>query len=120
MFNTLYIMIMLGIYFELKGNVYLNNSAIPLANIGEGTNALFCKTDKVDCCGMRPNRFGQFYYPNGVQVPINIHRHGFYRNRGEQLIRLNRRQGITSPTGSFRCEIPNADDVMVKIYITLT
>ena len=110
----------IGIYFELKGNVYLNNSAIPLANIGEGTNALFCKTDKVDCCGTRPNRFGQFYYPNGVQVPIKIHRHGFYRNRGDQFIRLNRRGGITSPTGTFRCEIPNADDVIVKIYITLT
>ena len=111
---------MIGVYFELKGSVYLNNSAIPLADIGEGKNALFCKTDKNNCCGMRPNRFGEFYYPNGVRVPISSHRHGFYRNRGDQLIRLNRRRRITSPKGTFRCEIPNSDDVMVKIYITLT
>ena len=110
----------LGVYFEINGKVYLNNSVIPLTNIGEGISALYCKTDKEECCGVVPNRFGQFYYPSGVQVPIANRQQGFYRNRGDQIIRLNRREGITSPTGTYRCEIPNADDEMVKIYITLT
>ena len=104
----------------LHGKVYQNNSAVPLTEIREGDNALHCKTDKEECCGTVPNRFGEFYYPNGVRVPIARQQQGFYRNRGEQIIRLNRREGITSPTGMYRCEIPNADDVMVKIYITLT
>ena len=111
---------MLGIHFELDGKIYLNNSALPLSEVGEGENALYCKTNKEDCCATRPNRFGEFYYPNGVQVPIARQQHGFYRNRGEQIIRLNRREGIMSPTGMYRCEIPNADGEMVKIYITLT
>ena len=110
----------LGVYFEIKGKIYLNNSALPLIDIGEGTSALYCKTDKEECCGTVPNRFGQFYYPNGVQVPIASQQHGFYRNRGDQIIRLNRREGIMSPTGTYQCEIPNADDMMIKIYITLT
>ena len=52
-------------------------------------------------------------------MPISSLQHGFYRNRGDQLIRLNRREGITSPTGRYQCEVPNADDKTVKIYITL-
>ena len=55
-----------------------------------------------------------------MQVPIANRQQGFYRNRGDQIIRLNRREGIMSPTGTYRCEIPNADDEKVKIYITLT
>ena len=80
----------------------------------------FCAKQTRKCCGTVPNRFGEFYYPNGVQVPIANRQQGFYRNRGNQIIRLNRREGITSPTGTYRCEIPNADDETVKIYITLT
>ena len=104
----------------LAEKVYRNNSVIPLTEVGEGDNALLCKTDKEECCGTVPNRFGEFYYPNGVKVPIANRRQGFYRNRGDQIIRLNRREGITSPTGTYRCEIPNADDAIVTIYITLT
>ena len=107
-------------YFELNGKIYYNNSAVSVSEIGEGTSALYCKTDKEECCGTIPNRFGQFYYPNGVQVPIANRQQGFYRNRGDQVIRLNRREDIMSPTGTYRCEIPNADDETVKIYITLT
>ena len=112
--------IFLDVYFEINGKVYLNNSAIPLIETGEDTSALYCKTNKEECCGTVPNRFGQFYYPNGTQVPVFRQQQGFYRNRGEQVIRLNRREGNTSPIGTYRCEIPNADDMMVKIYITLT
>jgi hypothetical protein len=115
-----YDLIIIGVHFELNGKVYHNNSAVAISEVGEGTGALYCRTDKEECCGTLPNRFGQFYYPNGVQVPINSRQQGFYRNRGNQIIRLNRREGITSPTGTYRCEIPNADDEVVKIYITLT
>ena len=73
----------------------------------------------MNCCGTLPNRFGQFYYPNGVQVPVSNAGQGFYRNRGNQVIRLNRREGATSPTGKYRCEIPDASGEMQNIYITL-
>ena len=97
-----------------------NNSAAPLLDVGEGGNALLCKTNKEECCGIPPNRVGEFYNPNGVQVPIAKQQQGFYRNRGQKVIRLNRRVGVTSPAGRYRCEIPDADDVVQKIYVTLT
>ena len=54
----------------LNGHVYHNNSATPLTEVGEGKNALLCKTDKEECCGMAPNLFGKLYSPSGVQVPL--------------------------------------------------
>ena len=106
-------------YFELKGKRYENNSAINILAIGEGDNALLCKTNKLDCCGTRPNRFGEFFYPNGVQVAIRIAGQDFYRNRGDQLIRLNRRGGANPPTGKYFCVIPDADGVTQKIFVNI-
>ena len=57
-------------YFELDGKKYFNNSEISISDIGEGEHALLCKTDEEDCCATVPNRFGEFYYPNGVHVPV--------------------------------------------------
>ena len=51
-------------------------------------------------------------------MPVNNAGQGFYRNRGDQLIRLNRRQGATSPTGRYRCEIPDASGEIQNLYIT--
>ena len=104
----------------MDGLVYGNNSIVSLNRIGEGEEgALVCRTDKVDCCGTFPNRLGQFYYPNGVQVPIKNAGQGFYRNRGDQMIRLNRHQGVVSPKGKFHCEIPDANGEVQHLYITL-
>ena len=92
---------------------------ISLHLIGENENALLCKTDRVNCCGTPPNRFGEFYFPYGAKVPIKGHGLGFYRNRGEQEIRLHRREGVTTPTGRFRCQIPDARGDLQNIYIEL-
>lgn len=106
----------------LDGQLYSNNSVVSLDRVGEGEQgALVCRTDKVDCCGTVPNRHGQFYYPNGLQVPIHNKSggHGFYRNRGDQVIRLNRKEEHTPPTGKYRCEIPDASGEVKNLYITL-
>ena len=101
--------------------MYLNNSVIAIERIGENDQALICHTDKVECCATRPNRFGEFHYPNGVLVPVAKRAHGFYRNRGSQLIRLNRRPGVVSPTGVYRCEIPDSSGhgTMQSIFVNL-
>ena len=106
-------------YFRLGCEIYGNNSVVPLARVGENDDALLCVTDKVDCCGTKPNRFGEFYYPSGGKVPIRSAGNNFYRNRGDQRVRLNRRETTTSPTGKFRCEILDANGDVQNIYITL-
>ena len=115
-----YTFVTVGVYFELNSKVYLNNSIVSITEIGEGENALVCKTDLEACCKTIPNRFGEFYYPNGAQVPIARVQQGFYRNRDSQLIRLNRREGTSSPTGKYRCEIPDATGKMKDICITIS
>lgn len=97
----------------------MNNSIVSLSKIGRGKNALLCKTKRKDCCGTRPNHFGEYYYPNGIKVPTAKLWQGFFRNRGEKVIRLNQRGGVTSPKGKYRCEIPDANGSMQNIYINL-
>ena len=106
-------------YFELGGERYDNNSAVNILAIGEGSSALLCKTNKQDCCGTVPDRFGEFYYPDGTRVSIFLSGDGFYRNRGNQMIRLNRKDGVSSPTGRYSCEIPDASGVIHKIFINI-
>jgi predicted outer membrane repeat protein len=107
------------VYFELNGNVYLNNSAVSLGEVGEGGNALICKTNRQDCCGSPPNRFGEFYYPSGDRVPIRIHQDNFYRQRGDSEIYLNRRANTISPIGTYSCVIPDAAGTIQILYIDL-
>ena len=108
-----------SVYFELNGKAYSNNSTIPLSEVGENENALLCKTDLVTCCGTPPNRFGEFYYPNGDTVSVKKAGHGFYRDRGVQEVRLNRKEGVTSPTGKFHCAVPDASGMIQSLYIHL-
>jgi hypothetical protein len=103
----------------LNGTVYLNNSAVPLLGVGERDHALQCRTSRDECCRTLPNRFGDFYYPNGTQIFNERSGYGFYRNRGQKVIHLNRREGVTSPAGTYRCEIPDADGEMKSIFINL-
>ena len=71
LFKFLYIAIEpVKVYFELNSKIFFNNSVASFLEIGEGDSALVCKTNKVECCGTRPNRYGEFYYPNGERVPV--------------------------------------------------
>ena len=108
----------IGVYFELKGVRYENNSVVNIHTIGEGDSALLCKTDNPDCCSC--SRLGTFYNPCGAQVPAYSSQHQcFYRKRGDQVIRLNRKNGTSSPTGRYTCEIPDADGITQKIFINI-
>ena len=92
-------------------------------DIGINQAALFCNTDKTDCCGEVPNRVGEWYYPNGTKVGTEggSQADEFYRNRGTQVIRLNRRNDIVTGRhpGLFRCEVPDADNITQNIYINI-
>ena len=107
------------VYFTLRGHVYFNNSAVSLQEVGEGERALVCKTNKEDCCGTPPNRFGEFYYPSGDMVPIRNRQDRFYRHRGDGEIYLNRRVNTVTPVGSYSCVIPDANGTIHILYIDL-
>ena len=96
---------------------YASGSSLSLSTIGEGEDALQCVTDG-SCCNL-PNRAGEFHYPNGTLVPTQGFGDDFYRNRAEGMIRLNRRNGATSPTGIYKCVIPDSSRVDREVFITL-
>ena len=114
--------------------MYSSGSNVPITAVGEGEDALFCKTNKEDCCARSGKRFGEFYYPNGVVVPVYSHGHSFYRNRGDRVVRLNRRAEVLStsvddplplaekndlPLGEYCCEVPDACGDIQRVCINL-
>ena len=114
-------MIFLGVQLVFKGKAYRNNSLFFFHEIGrtnESGNVLQCVTDKAKCCMSRPNRFGEWYFPNGSLIPVEYrgdtgHAKVFYRNRGDDgTVNLNRAtHQIISPTGHYCCKVPNAANV---------
>ena len=112
------------------GVTFANNSVINIELVGEGypgitqtnSGALECHTDDINCCRNidNPNGTGrgEWYYPDGTVVPPPSG-DGFYRTRGHMVIRLNRGAGTLSPTGIYRCIIPDAGGIIVTRYIQL-
>ena len=109
------------INFVLRGRKYLNNSVVAINDIGEGDNALLCVTDKPYCCKppYGPQYEGEFYYPNNSAVGFSS-TNSLYRDRGPQVVRLNRRNNVLSLTGIHRCEIPDSTGMNQNIYINIT
>lgn len=109
-----------------KGELLLNNSQIQVQDLGENEDALLAVTEFEDCC--RTERIGEFFYPNGERVGVNANGQPFYRNRGTQLLRLNRRNGdpvlaidqeTASLLGRFSCEILDGCGENAYLYIDI-
>ena len=96
--------------------MYLNNTVVVVDDIGEGENALACATAKEGCC--RTDSVGHFYFPNGTRL---LFRHGdFSRDREDTgIVRLNRKNGATSPLGTYTCEIPDVNGILQNLTIEL-
>ena len=91
-----------------------------LEDIGEGHDALLCITNRTACCrppytGDMVPGLGNWYFPNGTRVPASGVGRDIYRTRGQMVVRMNRRRGGVE--GIYRCEIPDAMNVIQTIYI---
>lgn len=110
------------ITFELNGVQYPNASMVQLSDIGEHESAVIFRTKFEECC--REQRLGDCYYPNGNPVTVRAKGDEIYRNRGEQLLRLNRRRGVVGnhPAGLYCCDVPtdtSTQRVCVNIQVDL-
>ena len=77
-----------------------------LSDIGEGSSALYCLTDRTACCstaagGMR----GLWNLSDGSDASGNA---GFRVVRGYSSLILNRRSNTVEPTGVYTCLIPDS------------
>ena len=104
----------------LGGVQYHDNDTIDILGIGENNSALICQTDLRPCCRSSGFRAGEWYYPNGTVVLIEGTGESFYRNRGDDgTVRLNRRYYVNYPTGTYRCEIPDASNTIRTLHIRI-
>ena len=114
---------MIGLGFVLNGVSYPNGSTVSKTDIGEGAAALQCTTDSNTCCtnSIGETRSGDFYFPNGTQVPVvGDATSAYYRLRHSMSISLNRWSDIpTQLTGQFRCRIPGASGTTVNLFINI-
>ena len=85
-----------------------NTSRLLLSDIGEGSSALFCLTDREACCS-EPNSLGMWNFPDGTRIDQSSSS-DIYFVRGSSSLQLNRRSGVTGPTGKFTCLIPGESD----------
>ena len=78
-----------------------------LSDIGEGSNALFCLTDRTQCCTTEAgDARGSWRFPNS-SVTLDDADLSFYAIRGYSSIRLNRRSDAVAPTGIYICRLPD-------------
>ena len=109
-----------GVYLALEGEVYHNGSNILITDISEGDGALLCFTDLVECCCLGGGSgVGGWYFPNQSTVPNSGEGGNFYRNRGPSIVRLNRRNNVTSPIGLFCCEVPDVTSTLHRICASI-
>ena len=98
---------------------------VPISSIGEASNtshpyALLCETNLIACCRSPNPVAGEWFFPNNSMVGINSGGGGMYRNRGDSIVRLNRRPGVTGPLGMYCCQVPTTTDPNARICITLS
>jgi hypothetical protein len=115
------------VFLTLGGQPYrTNGSSILIDEIGEGDDgALLCITDLIQCCRGEdtPGRFGalgEWVYPNGSLVRVQGDGDDVYRDRGLGIVRLNRRNNATSPTGLFCCVVPDAVGFMQRLCANIS
>ena len=108
-----------GLHFTLGGINLTNNSHILITDIGTDENALLCVTNNINCCSYVYYRAGEWFYPNRSSVPNNVAGHDFFRGRGSSVVRLSRRNNVESPTGQYRCDVPDRNDVTQILYINV-
>ena len=106
----------------LNSTTYQNNSIVTLEDIGEDDDALLCITNYTACCrgdNTSESALGNWYFPNGTSVPsekvTSGEKQDIYRTRGQMVVHMNRRRGGVE--GIYRCEIPDAVNVIQTIYI---
>ena len=92
-----------------------------LEDIGEADDdGLLCMTDQPSCChsyytdNVR-GAIGNWFFPNGTRIPGTAGHWDLHRTRGHMVVRLHRRRG--GAEGIYRCEIPDAKNVIQTIYI---
>ena len=108
--------------FLISGQLYPNNSVVTLSDIGSSgpSVTLYCLTPSIDCCSSSetPNAdtvIREWYLPDGSL--LSTASTSFTRGQVSSAVSLSRGSGGTSPTGVFRCDLPDANGTYQSLYV---
>lgn len=109
--------------FYLNGDLHPNNSVVSIADIGVGTGALYCITDREQCCRETDGgASGEWYLPRQT-IPVNGNGENsvedFSQSRMPSAVLLHRRNNATSPAGLYRCEIQDSGGSFQTLFVVL-
>ena len=96
-----------------RGSVVSNQSIVSLEGIRSG-NDLFCFTNS----DTASNRVGSWYFPDGSEV-TQSGSDGFVRNRGRSFVSLTSSGSAISPSGLYRCVIPDSNGQEVTLFASI-
>ena len=114
--NHCFYIIAPGVTLHHMNSAINHGSVISIESIGEGDDALICRTINQQCCRGTTKR-GEWYYPSNAKVPTMGENQRFYRNRsndGEVILNQRQNRALTSP-GLYCCVIPDST-VFCGIY----
>ena len=111
----------MGILFH--NQLIPGNGLIRINEIGIAADAVICMTNKTKCCRSVDTGIaglGTWEFPDGtgvVGLQATPQETGFYRARNLRQVLLNRRNNASSPTGIFRCIVPDSNDKLLNFDI---
>ena len=114
-----------GLYFVLRGTIYLPGSTVLITDIGTpgGTDpdqpggTLVCVTTNINtqCCrNSDGGNVGDWYFPNGTRVIRGNGAAPFFRTPSTYQVRLGRASGVMGPVGAYECRVPVPDILGVQ------
>ena len=114
-------------YVSFMGENLANHSYVDLTQVGTVTsdpgNIVRCITDLGTCCGSGQGvHRGDWYFPDGVKVPLASPSIDIIVRRDAEQVALRRRNNATSPSGVYHCDIPTDavhDDVDPSVRETV-
>ena len=122
-----------GLYFTLRGTIYLPGSTVLITDIGTpgGTEpdqpggTLVCVTTNVNtqCCrNSDGGTGGDWFFPEGGTVTRGNNADLFFRTGSAQQVRLGRMSGVMEPVGRYECRVldSNGTEQVAAINILLS
>ena len=92
-------------HVSFLGQTLANHSYVDLSRVGNdasGSDSVQCITDLSTCCsGTEGPHRGDWYFPNGTQLPFSG---DIYESRGHKRVHLHRKNQYNVP-GIYRCNI---------------